>query len=242
MRPMTIQVIGAGMGRTGTTSLTAALERLGYVKCHHMREVLRDPSQAKVWMAAYRGEAVDWQRLLADYKATTDWPSCRFYAELLREYPDAKIVLTVRDPDRWYESVSETIYPLSTQMPGWFVRLIPPLHALRTLGRHNIWDGEFGGRFEDRDHALAIYAAHIAAVERDVPAEQLLVFAVKDGWEPLCEFLEVPVPDEPFPHLNEREMLQKVLRQVKIASVIVPVVVLALIAWIVYAWLFATGC
>ena len=239
--PMTIRVLGAGMGRTGTKSLQAAFEKLGYAKCHHMVELLRNPAQAKVWMAAYRGEAVDWQALLADYQATTDWPACRFYAELLREYPDAKVVLTVRDRERWYESVRETIYPWSTQAPAWFVRLIPPLHALRTLSKHNIWEGEFGGRFEDREHALTVFDAHIEAVQREVPADQLLVYSVEEGWEPLCQFLGHPVPTEPFPHLNERQQLQRALRVVKGAALVAQLGAAALVGWLSFVLLSGSG-
>lgn len=226
---MTIEVIGAGFGRTGTTSLKAALERLGFVACHHMQEILRHPEQAQAWMAAYRSEPVDWAALLDGYRATTDWPSCRFYRELMDEYPEAKVVLTVREPERWYESVRETIYPLSTEAPRWFCRFIPPLHALLTLAKHNIWDGEFDGRFLDREHAIARFNAHIEEVQQTVPPERLLVYSVKQGWAPLCEFLDVEVPDESFPHLNEREMLQRMLRVIKIMSVVVPAALVLLL-------------
>jgi hypothetical protein len=239
---MTVKVIGAGFGRTGTTSLAAALERLGFVKCHHMKEIVRDHGQAAAWMAAYRGEPVDWHTLLADYQATTDWPSCHFYRELMSEYPDAKVVLTIRDPERWYDSVRETIFPLSAEAPRWFCRFIPRIHALLTLTDHNIWNGEFGGRFRDRAHAIAVFNAHIEEVERTVPPERLLVYSVKQGWGPLCEFLDVPVPDEPFPHLNERAMLQGVLRRLEIMSVLIPtLLVLLLLLLLALLLVFALG-
>ena len=233
-------MIGAGFGRTGTTSLRAAFERLGLVKCHHMTEVMANPEQAPAWLAAYAGGAVDWRGLLAGYRATTDWPACTFYEQLMEAYPEAKVVLTVRDPQRWYESVRETIYPLTMDTPSWFLRLfMPGLHAVNRIGRVQVFDGTFGGRFEDRAHAREVYAAHIDAVQRTVPPERLLVYSVKQGWAPLCEFLDLPIPDEPFPHLNERKLLQRVRIGVQVAAVIVPLLALALLALLLYLWLSA---
>lgn len=234
-------MIAAGFGRTGTTSLRAAFERLGLVKCHHMTEVMANPDQAPVWLAAYAGETVDWRALLAGYRATTDWPSCTFYPQLMEAYPEAKVVLTVRDPDRWYESVNETIYPLTMDTPRWFLRLfMPGLYAVNRVGRALVFGGTFGGRFDDRAHALAVYAAHIEEVERTVPPERLLVYSVKEGWEPLCTFLDLPVPDEPFPHLNERKQLQRVRVGVQVLAVLVLVLALALLALLLY-WVSSTG-
>jgi len=235
---MSIEVIGAGFGRTGTTSLKAALEQLGFDKCHHMSEVIAHPEQAEGWLAAHAGEPVDWDALLAGYRSTTDWPACGFYRELMEAYPEAKVVLSVRDPARWYESVRETIYPLTREAPRWFVRLFAPgLYAVNRLGTDMIFDGVFGGRFEDREHALAVYAAHVEEVERAVPPERLLIYSVKQGWEPLCAFLDVPVPEGPFPHLNERAMLQRVLKAVKVGAALIPLLALGLIALLLYWWL-----
>ncbi|MEZ4451932.1 MAG: sulfotransferase [Nannocystaceae bacterium] len=232
---MTVQVIGAGFGRTGTLSMKAALERLGFDRCHHMSEVFAHPETAAIWDAANRGEPVDWRGLLAGYRATVDWPSCTFYRELMAVYPDAKVVLTIRDPERWYESVHETIYRLSTESPWWLARIVPLLGVVTGMARRLVWVRTFGGRFEDRAHALAVWRAHIAEVKATVPPERLLVYEVSEGWGPLCEFLGVPVPDEPFPRLNDRAVMLKRVRFLRTlrfgAPIVFAVVVIALWSW-----------
>ena len=121
---MSIQVIGAGLGRTGTLSLKAALEELGFAKCYHPLEVLASMDQARTWEAADRGEPVDWDRHFAGFRATVDLPGCLFYRELLEKYPEAKVILTVRDPERWYDSVRQTIYFADKTFPKWTVYLL----------------------------------------------------------------------------------------------------------------------
>lgn len=224
---MAIEIIGAGFGRTGTTSLKAALERLGYMKCHHMTEVMENPSEVVAWMGAFHGERIDWRTLLTDFRATTDWPACQFYRELMAEYPDAKVILTVRDPDRWYESTRETIYALNTNAPWWLRAILRSIGGVLMLAEQNVWAGTFGGMFDDREHAIGVFNAHIEEVKRVVPPERLLVYSVKEGWGPLCEFLRVPVPDEPFPRLNERNDLKAIARRMRIAGVLVPALLIA---------------
>ncbi len=156
---------------------------------------------------------------MGDYVATVDWPTTRYYAELARLNPDAKIVLTTRDPQRWYESTRETIYHLSqmvqTPPARWLMEAHPQMRPFSTMTIDTIWgpDGHFGGRFEDEEHAIEVYEAHLEEVKQTIPSERLLVYELKHGWEPLCEFLECPVPDEPMPHVNDRAQL---LRRIKI--------------------------
>ncbi|MCB0184855.1 MAG: hypothetical protein KDE31_11350 [Caldilineaceae bacterium] len=208
---MTIQIIGAGLGRTGTSSLKVALERLGYEPCFHMSEFFQNPQNGQRWQAVDTGKSVDWPAVFEGYQATVDFPSCLFYKELLAAYPDAKVVLTVRNPERWYESTYETVYQLSQLMPRW-LSWRQPFGVVRRLLKL-YWGGLFEGRFEERDHAIERFKAWNAEVQATVPADKLLVFEVKEGWEPLCNFLGVPVPDEPFPHVNDRaEMLTRVSR------------------------------
>jgi hypothetical protein len=211
---MPLKVIGAGLGRTGTLSLKVALERLGFEKCYHMTEVLSHADHVRAWEAAARGEAVDWEKLFRGYQATVDWPGCNFYAEFLRLYPDAKVVLTVRDAEKWYESVRQTIYFARTAFPTWATRFIPPLRNLDRMVNRLIWDGMFRGRFEDRAYAVEVFHRHNEEVKRTVPPERLLVYEVGEGWGPLCAFLGVPVPEgEPFPRLNDAaEMRAKIRR------------------------------
>jgi hypothetical protein len=144
-----LKVTGAGLGRTGTLSLKVALERLGLDKCYHMSEVIAHPQHVPVWEAAGRGEPVDWEALFRGYQATVDWPGCHFYRDFLASYPDAKVILTVRDPERWYDSARQTIYAVRTAFPGWLIPFVPRMRRLLAMTDRLIWDGVFGGRFED---------------------------------------------------------------------------------------------
>jgi hypothetical protein len=205
-----LDVIGAGFGRTGTASLKAALERLGFGPCYHMFDVLSAHERMSDWQQAVEGDA-DWDDVFAGYRATVDWPGAAFWRELVEHYPKAKVLLSVRDPQRWYESTYETIYqfaarsgpPPDGDTAGWEhfrERMLPTIRDI-------IWDGTFGGRFDDEAHATAVFERHNAAVRDTVPADRLLVYQVTEGWGPLCEFLGVDVPPEPFPHVNERGTL-----------------------------------
>src|SRR5579864_5669016 len=194
---MAIRVIGAGFGRTGTMSLKVALEDLGFGPCYHMLEVFGKPRAVELWQAAAEGKPVDWDELFAGYNAAVDWPVCAFYDQLMQVYPEAKVLLTVRSPESWYESVMNTIYPIST-------RPVPADDPLTSDHRRMvdtlIWQGTFGGQVEDKQHAIAVYERHNRGVKERVPAGKLLVYEVKEGWEPLGRFLSVPVPaDKPFP-------------------------------------------
>jgi len=147
-------------------SLKVALETLGFSPCYHMVEVFEHPEHADFWLAAWRGEPADWDGVLGGYEAAVDWPACTFYEELMQRNPEAKVILTVRDPQ-----------------------------------------------------------------------DRLLVYEVKEGWEPLCEFLGVEVPDEPFPRLNDTAEMRRRIRTVQAISLAVPAV-LALLGVAVLALLW----
>ncbi len=201
---MSIQVIGAGLGRTGTLSLKAALEELGFAKCYHPLEVVASLDQARTWDAAAHGEPVDWDRLFAGFRATVDLPGCVFYRELLAKYPEAKVILTVRNPEHWYDSVQQTIHLLGNSFPKWTVLLLSPRQRVFQRMLDRLRDRMFRGRFEDRAFAIDVFNRHNEQVRRDVPADRLLVYEISQGWGPLCAFLGVPVPEgKPFPHLND---------------------------------------
>jgi len=192
-----VKVIGAGFGKTGTSSIKAALEELGFGPCYHMSEMKKNPDHGKVWRAAVRGEPVDWGEMLKGYEATTDWPWCTYYKELMRAFPDAKVLLSVRDPEEWYESTITTLYSI------YKIRRYLTLGPGSGPGSGGIWGHTFSGRFEDREHAIAVFERHNEEVVRHVPPEWLLVYEVKEGWRSLCEFLDVGVPEGlPFPRLN----------------------------------------
>jgi Sulfotransferase domain len=227
-------------------SLKAALETLGFGPCYHMIEVFAHPEHADLWLAAWRGEPVDWDAFLGDYESAVDWPACTFYEELLERNPDAKVILTVRDPDRWYESTRSTIYELSmvaTRSPL-FSLVFGAIRLLRfgKLGRGNmaeeiIWDGTFDGRFEDKPYAIEVFERHNEEVRRRVPPDKLLVYEVSEGWEPLCEFLGVEVPDAPFPRLNDTAEMRRRIRMVRTISLAAP----AALAFLVVAALVLVG-
>lgn len=228
---MGLQVIGAGFGRTGTTSLKAALVQLGFSKCHHMDEVMPSRVQTHYWLALAEGGVdsadIGWDEIFEGFRASCDWPSSKYWEELHRHYPEAKIILTVRDEKRWYDSCLGTIHTLSFLVPRWLTRMIPPLDRVVRMVVGTVWDGVFQGRFKDREYAIEIYRAHIAYVKANAPPDKLLVFEAKQGWEPLCEFLGVPVPEGSYPHLNDSARFKLIIRVVK-TILWLPLVVLAL--------------
>jgi hypothetical protein len=195
---MALKVIGAGWGRTGTLSLKLALEQLGFGPCHHMVEMFRRPETAALWIAAHEGRP-DWEAIFAGYSSMTDFPGVRYWRELVAYYPDAKVVLTLRDPDKWFESAQATI--LAPRGPA---RTPPPMLArfFETML------GDLPGGPNDRAATIDFFNRHNAEVMATVPKERLLVYEVKQGWEPLCKFLDAPVPEGPFPRENTREAFQ----------------------------------
>lgn len=191
---MPLDVIGAGLGRTGTHSLKLALETLGLGPCHHMVALIGNDEQTQMWRAHVRGESPGWEALYDGYRSAVDWPTAHYWRDLADAYPDARILLTVRDPEKWHRSVVSTIANGMTSGND------PESVAVKLIGNQ-----VFGGRVTDRDHAIAIYEAHNAAVKAAFGPERLLVYEVSEGWEPLCAHLGVPVPDEPFPLSNTTE-------------------------------------
>ena len=197
---MTLEVIGAGVGRTGTYSLKLAINQLGAGPCHHMEEVLHNmATQVPLWSDAISGQA-DWSSIFDGYRSAVDWPTACFYRELLEAFPAARFVLTQRDPERWAESFGATIYTLiggkdeaPEEMRDWLDM------AAGVIGKTGFPLGL------DHDALVRAFIAHNEAVKETIPADQLLIFDVREGWAPLCNFLGVPVPDGDFPRTNHRE-------------------------------------
>lgn len=217
-------LIGAGFGRTGTTSLKQALELLGLGPCYHMQTAMTRPGHARFWLRARSGEvnAEGFRRFFRRYRATVDWPACQFHRELMAAYPHAKVLLNVRDADAWYDSTKQTLFAVKDALPWWF-----PRSVLR-MQDAVIWDGCMQGRFEEREAAIAAFHAHIDEVRSSVPPERLLEYRVEQGWQPLCAFLGVPVPaGVPFPRVNDRQYFQRVLLGFRIANWAVPMAVIA---------------
>lgn len=205
---MSLTVIGAGFPRTGTASLKTAFEMLGLGKCYHMSEVFPRPDDWAAWCDAVDHKPVDWDKVFDGFGATTDAPACHFYKEIAEHFPEAKIVLSVRDPDRWFESTQSTI--LSPAIMGRFNSLPPELMTMM----HKIgWHPE-DPENHDRDYMIARMLRHNEEVKQTVEPGRLLVFNLSEGWEPLSDFLGLPVPDEPFPHVNSTEEFKKMLASV----------------------------
>lgn len=196
---MALEIIGPGFGRTGTNSLKVALEHLGFGPAHHMFEVRDNPAQLPAWEAASRGEPVDWDSVFRGYRSQVDWPGARYWRELAAYYPKAKIILTVRDPERWFASIEATILKF---LAGRGQHPHPHQNAIAEMANRLIAEGVFDGRMTDRSHAISTFKAHVAEVQATIPSSRLLTFNVAQGWGPLCEFLGCDVPAISFPRLN----------------------------------------
>lgn len=196
---MTLRIIGAGVGRTGTYSLKAAINQLGFGPCHHMEEVLLNmQAQLPPWAAAVTGHP-DWAVIYNGYESAVDWPTAGFYRELSAAYPKAKFVLTVRSPESWAASFSETIYKLlagRAQAPAEMRPLLDMAEGVL------IKTGFVKGL--DTAGLIAAFKGHTERVASAIPADRLLTYEVKEGWGPLCAFLGVPAPSAPFPRTNGR--------------------------------------
>ena len=198
---MTLRVVGAGLGRTGTHSLKVALERLLDAPCYHMLEVLQHPESIQVWQDALDRKPVDWNAFMDGYAAAVDWPVVAFWAELADTFPDAIVLLSTRSSaEAWWKSADETIFAVTRRgvddanpdmqaqmhmIEGLFERFTPQ------------WNADDGG-----EAARRAYDEHNAHVRATVPAERLVDWMPGDGWEPICAALDLPLPDEPFPHVN----------------------------------------
>jgi len=197
---MAISIIGVGVGRTGTYSLRMAINQLGFGPCHHMEEVLKNMDvQVPLWSEALKGNA-NWSSIYKDFKSAVDWPTAGFFRELIKEYPTAKFILTERNPENWADSFGSTIYKLIEGKD----KAPEKMHDWLNMANAVITKTGFPLGL-DREGLINGFIAHNKAVREIIPEEQLLVFQVKEGWEPLCKFLNVPVPEEAFPRTNNRE-------------------------------------
>jgi hypothetical protein len=237
-----LKIIGAGFGRTGTLSLKKALELLDMGPCYHMDEMIRYPGHIDLWRAAAEGKPVNWEDIFANYRSSLDFPASLYYRELLAAYPQGKVILTVREPERWYQSMYETAYTMmELYTPAWVKKYVPQYKRFADLIDLMIWNGLFSGRFADREHAIRIYNDHIEQVKQNVPADKLLIFNVKEGWKPLCDFLEIPVPaDIPFPHVNDHETVKRQINNARRMYQVLPflaVGLILLIVWLLWNWI-----
>lgn len=203
---MGLKVIGTGFGRTGTHSLKLALEMLGQGPCYHMMEVFPRPDHSPGWQALAEGRSDGFEALLSGFPSTVDWPTAYFWRELIARNPGAKVLHSERPAEEWYQSISQTIFPaLQRQLPPADApEPYPGMRAHQAMIVKLILEDTFGGDLS-RDNAIRVYEAHNSAVRREVPAEKLLVFNPRDGWAPLCAFLDVAVPEAPYPRTNSTD-------------------------------------
>lgn len=194
---MTLRVVGAGLGRTGTASLKAALSQLLEAPCYHMVEVFARPADAFVWRDAAHGTMPDWDAFLSGYAAAVDWPAAAFWEELAAANPDAIILLSTRDAEKWWESASQTIF--APRGGG------PPIPGFEEMIEAILGAKRFTPNRHDKAEAIAAFEAHNAYVRRTAPKDRLVEWTASDGWAPLCRALDVPIPKMPFPKTNTRE-------------------------------------
>lgn len=199
---MSLKIIGSGFGRTGTMSTKMALEQLGFGPCHHMVEVMRNPDQPGYWQAVAAGGQVDWSQVFAGYLAQVDWPGAHVWDKTAIAFPDARVIHTERPAEAWWGSFSVTIAKFFTRFRT--LSLPPEIQAIFETMSGWFMQETFGQPI-DRDRAIAAYRRNNERVREMIPAERLLVFDVAQGWEPLCRFLQVPVPGTPFPRSHPRD-------------------------------------
>ncbi|MBF9060080.1 sulfotransferase family protein [Rhodobacterales bacterium HKCCSP123] len=200
---MSLEVIGAGFGRTGTYTIKLALEHLGFSPCYHMYEVRTRPELLRPWEDALNGSSPRWEQVFAGYRAQMDWPAAAYWKDLAEAFPQAKVILSVRDPEEWYASISATILPSVTV--GLAADEDAFSRAASEMIFHTVHERVFGGRLADKDAAISIYKAHIEDVKAHIPSDRLLVYNVAAGWRPLCDFLGKDVPALRFPHTNSTQ-------------------------------------
>lgn len=213
---MALKVIGAGWGRTGTESLKIALEQLGFDKCYHGFNLFNDGRKLKYWKELHAAGTTDFETLFSGFQAAVDFPSAYYYRELMRQYPEAKVILTVRDASKWYESAANTIFkdpdPIKFPILKFLGRLSTKLSYIPQIYYHIqtfLFKEAFQGKKDDKEAMITLFNEWIEDVKRTVPAEKLLVYDIQQGWEPLCDFLNVPVPSTPFPKTNMKGGFQK---------------------------------
>lgn len=215
-----LTVIGAGLPRTGTRSMKAALEHLGFGPCHHMFNIINHPAGIERWLPLAQDHRVDWEHVLEGFRSTQDWPASHWWHAQAETYPQAKVVLTVRDPHDWYASMRalvgdtplrdcpQDLPPTAAAVVQTMTRLAPVLDLISASlfgGRRFLHEG-----LPDEPEAVDAFERHTANVRRTLPPERLLVFDVREGWDPLCAFLGVDVPrGRPFPRLNDAGALQE---------------------------------
>lgn len=216
---MSIEILGTGLGRTGTFTLKLALEHLGFGRCYHMSELFQKPEGLYFFNKAEKGEMVKWNKLFEGYKSAVDYPVARYFRQLSEYYSDAKIIHTLRDPHEWYESAYKTIF-MANNLPVKRILKFASLYMFSKeirrrlpvlIYNRKLMKLEFGTNLKDKKKIIAKFESHTENVIKKIPSKRLLLFNPSDGWKPLCNFLGAKIPEANFPFSNTfEEFLQKV--------------------------------
>ncbi len=219
---MSIKIIGAGLPRTGTNTLREALEILGFSKTYHMKHLLVHPEDLHYWTTLKATGTTDWNALYNGYQATVDFPCYPWYKEHMKQYPDAKVILSLRPFEKWYISYYSTIWKAQNPPDAERAAMGEKIAAdarLQTVmnvmgfSRQVMSEDHFQGKFLDKEFMEKLFNEYNEDVKKYVPADKLLVFDVTEGWEPLCKFLDVEVPNEPLPHTNKKEDFHSMVKE-----------------------------
>ena len=195
---MSLKIIGASFGRTASLSLKKALEILGYTNCYHMSEVVTKPEHSELWLRAWKREFI-WDDIFDGYQAAVDWPVAAFWPQLMEAYPEAKIILSTREPEAWYERAKNTIF---TSMDEGINSKNQEIRKRILMAKEIIVDGTFNGKLNDKKHCIKIYNENIARCKKEVDSDRLITFNPKDGWDSLCKQLACPIPNVDYPFIN----------------------------------------
>jgi len=246
---MSLKVIGAGFGRTGTLSTYTALNQLG-LRCYHMFEVIGNKDNKThlgFWSnVADNPEAgtYNYDEVFNGYEAMVDNPGCCVYKELMVKYPDAKVLLTLhpKGAEAWYESTMDTIYFTETMWQFKVLKMFTPFgKKMGNLSTKLIWQYSHKGTMTDKAKAIAHYNWHIKDVIATVPAERLLVYQVNEGWGPLCEFVGKEVPNTPFPNVNDRAEIKATIANITKGAYVILALIGLLTAGGIFGLLKALG-
>lgn len=214
---MSLKVIGTGLGRTGTHSLKIALTHLGFGECYHMVELFQKPEGLKYFQNAEKGKEVDWNKLFLNFQSTVDYPGARYFRQITDFYPDSKIIHTYRDPEEWYESAVKTILKAGGLTIKQYIRFAAHFTVSDEVRKRlpvliynkKLMKLEFGNDINDKRKIIKKFEQHTEEVIKKIDSSRLLICNIKEGWEPICKFLNVPVPSEKFPHSNTHDEFYK---------------------------------
>ena len=234
-----MDIIVAGWGRTGTRSLKFALSHLLNKPSYHMQNILLNKNEAKKWNNFFitKSKKIDWDAIYSNYGACLDFPSCNYYKELMEYYPNSKVILTTRDSKSWIKSwnvlenqvLNSFTFKFMARIPYTSFYLQKKIHNELIIGKH----GVFRGKGSDKDR-MNLFEEWNQSVINYVPNDRLLVYHPKEGWEPLCNFLDLPTPDIQYPHLNKTKNMGHMSRFINSMFFIITVLSLIVLMGLLY--------